>query len=77
MRSWLLLVLLLAPLCTADQKIKCYGEDFLMLRNQMLQCSSQVPQACFTRETGEKGCTTLHFCNRKGWKCCREDLCNA
>ncbi|KAK1791082.1 hypothetical protein P4O66_002119 [Electrophorus voltai] len=36
-------------LVASDYKIQCYGEDFLMLRDQVLQCSSKVPQACYTR----------------------------
>ncbi|KPP76810.1 hypothetical protein Z043_103816 [Scleropages formosus] len=77
MRSWMLLLLLVVPLCAAGYKIECYGEDFLMVRNQLLQCSSRVPQACYSRATGEKGCATLEFCKREGWKCCHEDHCNA
>ncbi|XP_074789914.1 uncharacterized protein LOC109889832 [Oncorhynchus kisutch] len=76
MRAYLVLLLLL-PLCTADYKIECYGEDFLMLRNQLLQCSSKTQQACYTRKTGEKGCARLEFCSRPGWKCCYKDRCNA
>uniref|UniRef100_A0A672Z9K0 Uncharacterized protein n=1 Tax=Sphaeramia orbicularis TaxID=375764 RepID=A0A672Z9K0_9TELE len=56
--------------------IQCYGEDFLMVRNQVLQCSSPEKQACYTRATGEKGCTPLKFCSREGWSCCHTDLCN-
>ncbi|XP_072565828.1 uncharacterized protein [Paramormyrops kingsleyae] len=72
-----LLLLLLLPLCAAQFKIKCIGEDFLMLRNQLLSCSSKVPQACYTRVTGEKGCTTLNFCKSDGWTCCHTNRCNA
>uniref|UniRef100_A0A8C7C7K4 Wu:fj16a03 n=1 Tax=Oncorhynchus kisutch TaxID=8019 RepID=A0A8C7C7K4_ONCKI len=61
----------------SDYKIECYGEDFLMLRNQLLQCSSKTQQACYTRKTGEKGCARLEFCSRPGWKCCYKDRCNA
>ncbi|KAI5108263.1 sorting nexin-4 [Silurus meridionalis] len=50
MKVWFLLFLLL-PLCltTAQFKIECYGEDFLMVRNMVLHCSSKVQQACYTR----------------------------
>nr|XP_055027102.1 uncharacterized protein wu:fj16a03 isoform X1 [Misgurnus anguillicaudatus] len=64
-------------LISADYHIECYGEDFLMVRNMILQCRSKVPQACYTRGTGEKGCVSLEFCERKGWKCCHENHCNA
>ncbi|KAG7462635.1 hypothetical protein MATL_G00186860 [Megalops atlanticus] len=74
MKAWLVLLLLL-PLC-AGYHIECYGEDFLMVRNQLLQCNSEVPQACFKKDSGEKGCTTLEFCQRAGWKCCRKNRCN-
>ncbi|XP_065107829.1 uncharacterized protein [Paramisgurnus dabryanus] len=76
MKAWFVLLLLL-PICTADYYIECYGEDFLMVRNMVLQCRSKVPQACYTRETGEKGCVSLDFCESKGWKCCQEHHCNA
>ncbi|KAA0717669.1 hypothetical protein E1301_Tti014554 [Triplophysa tibetana] len=76
MKAWLILLLLL-PICTADHNIDCYGEDFLMVRNMVLHCRSKVPQACYTRGTGEKGCVRLEFCERKNWKCCHENLCNA
>ncbi|XP_066553327.1 uncharacterized protein LOC136719328 [Amia ocellicauda] len=75
MKAFLVLLLLL-PLCTAFT-IECYGEDFLMVQNQLLRCSSRVPQVCYTRETGEKGCTTLAFCKHPGWKCCDTNRCNA
>ncbi|XP_062851079.1 uncharacterized protein wu:fj16a03 [Trichomycterus rosablanca] len=78
MKAWFLLCLLL-PLClgvAADFKIKCYGEDFLMVKNQVLQCSGKVQQACYTRSSGEKGCCRMEFCSRPGWKCCHTDLCN-
>ncbi|KAG9344554.1 hypothetical protein JZ751_011225 [Albula glossodonta] len=75
-KAWLVLVLLL-PLCAADYEIECYGEDFLMVRNQRLQCRSKVPQACYTRAHGEKGCTVLKQCDMAGWKCCHKNLCNA
>ncbi|XP_072532955.1 uncharacterized protein [Salminus brasiliensis] len=76
MKAWFLLLMLL-PLCLADFKIQCYGEDFLMVRNQVLQCSSKVPQSCYTRASGEKGCARQEFCQRPGWKCCNTNLCNA
>uniref|UniRef100_A0A673Y3H6 Wu:fj16a03 n=1 Tax=Salmo trutta TaxID=8032 RepID=A0A673Y3H6_SALTR len=76
MRAYLVLLLLL-PLCTADYNIECYGEDFLMLRNQLLQCSSKTQQACYIRSSGEKGCARLEFCSRPGWTCCYQDRCNA
>ncbi|XP_062319827.1 uncharacterized protein wu:fj16a03 isoform X1 [Osmerus eperlanus] len=68
-----------SPSCAAAQQftIECYGEDFLMVRNQVLQCSSKVVQACYTRETGEKGCARLEFCDRPGWSCCFKNRCNA
>ncbi|XP_014056390.2 uncharacterized protein isoform X2 [Salmo salar] len=61
----------------ADYNIECYGEDFLMLRNQLLQCSSKTQQACYIRSSGEKGCARLEFCSRPGWTCCYHDRCNA
>ncbi|KAL0964349.1 hypothetical protein UPYG_G00322650 [Umbra pygmaea] len=61
----------------ADHHIECYGEDFLMLRNQLLKCSSKTEQACYTRKSGEKGCARLEFCSRPGWTCCYENRCNA
>lgn len=156
----------MARVCVAaaDYKIRCYGEDFLMVQNLQLDCSSEVKQACYTRgetpahfhsrlqrgvqqppsktspligqastlsptprdsvcgnrrrqcshrvavmqfsswvvsapvlsegafvaadsffflfpllssaENGEKGCTTLNNCARRGWSCCNTDLCN-
>jgi len=27
--------------------------------------------------TGEKGCVSTNFCQRKGWNCCYESKCNA
>ncbi|XP_041107373.1 uncharacterized protein wu:fj16a03 [Polyodon spathula] len=76
MKTLLVLLLLLLPVCTADYTIKCMGEDFVFVTNQVLQCSSKVPQACYTTASGEKGCTTLNFCKTPGWKCCNENLCN-
>ncbi|TRY85630.1 hypothetical protein DNTS_008791 [Danionella cerebrum] len=76
MKTWFVLFLLLLPLSTADHYIECYGEDFLMVRGMVLQCRSKVPQACYTRETKEKGCVSVEFCKRKGWKCCYENRCN-
>uniref|UniRef100_A0AAY4DHJ5 Uncharacterized protein n=1 Tax=Denticeps clupeoides TaxID=299321 RepID=A0AAY4DHJ5_9TELE len=72
-----IILLLLVPVCLADYNIMCYGEDFLMVRNEILQCNSKVQQACYTRKTGEKGCVILDFCKRPGWTCCYEDGCNA
>ncbi|XP_051816445.1 uncharacterized protein wu:fj16a03 [Acanthochromis polyacanthus] len=73
-----LLLLLLLPLCSAQQHyIKCYGHDFLMVNNQLLQCTGRVQQVCYTRETGEKGCTRQEMCSRPGWKCCDTNGCNA
>uniref|UniRef100_A0A3Q0RTA1 Uncharacterized protein n=1 Tax=Amphilophus citrinellus TaxID=61819 RepID=A0A3Q0RTA1_AMPCI len=78
MKAYLVVLLLLLPLFSAEQfSIKCYGEDFLMVRHIVLQCSSKVKQACYTRTGGEKGCTRLEFCSRPGWRCCGTDLCNA
>ncbi|KAJ8418424.1 hypothetical protein AAFF_G00141330 [Aldrovandia affinis] len=52
-KAWLLLLLLL-PLCadtqTTKYHIECYGEDFYMVRNQLLQCNSKVPQACYKKK---------------------------
>ncbi|KAL7877511.1 hypothetical protein SRHO_G00041540 [Serrasalmus rhombeus] len=76
MKAWFLLLLLL-PVCFADYKIQCYGEDFLMVNHQVLTCTSKVLQACYTRSSGEKGCARLEFCQRPGWKCCHTNLCNA
>lgn len=33
----------------ANFNIQCYGEDFLMVRNQLLSCNSKEKQACFTK----------------------------
>ncbi|KAK5854468.1 hypothetical protein PBY51_015530 [Eleginops maclovinus] len=79
MRAYLLLVLLLLPLCSGAPKfsIRCYGEDFLMVRNMPLDCTGKVLQACYTRDNREKGCTRLELCNQPGWSCCHTDLCNA
>ncbi|XP_042288607.1 uncharacterized protein wu:fj16a03 [Thunnus thynnus] len=78
MKCYLLLLLLL-PLCSGAQKfhIECYGQDFLMVDNMLLQCSSKVQQACYTKDNGEKGCTRLEFCSRPGWSCCHTSRCNA
>ncbi|XP_075941495.1 uncharacterized protein LOC142943712 [Anarhichas minor] len=46
-----LLLLLLLPLCSADFTIQCYGEDFLMVNNMLLDCSGPVQQACYTRDS--------------------------
>uniref|UniRef100_A0A667XKU9 Uncharacterized protein n=1 Tax=Myripristis murdjan TaxID=586833 RepID=A0A667XKU9_9TELE len=74
MKAFFLLLLLL-PLCTAQYNIECYGKDYLMVDN-MLQCSGRVRQVCYTRDTGERGCTRLEFCSNEGWKCCFTDRCN-
>uniref|UniRef100_A0A3P9PFE5 Uncharacterized protein n=1 Tax=Poecilia reticulata TaxID=8081 RepID=A0A3P9PFE5_POERE len=72
-----LLLLLLLPLCSAQRfHISCYGEDFLMVNNLLLQCTGKVQQACYTRDNGEKGCTRLENCSRPGWTCCHTDRCN-
>uniref|UniRef100_A0A3B3U7X3 Uncharacterized protein n=2 Tax=Poecilia TaxID=8080 RepID=A0A3B3U7X3_9TELE len=77
MKVYLLLLLLLPPLCSAQQfHISCYGEDFLMVNNLLLQCTGKVQQACYTRDNGEKGCTRLENCSRPGWTCCYTDRCN-
>uniref|UniRef100_A0A665VT27 Uncharacterized protein n=1 Tax=Echeneis naucrates TaxID=173247 RepID=A0A665VT27_ECHNA len=74
MKAYLLLLLLL-PLCS--DYIECYGQDFLMVNNQILQCSLKVSQVCYTRDNGEKGCTRPENCSRPGWRCCKTDRCNA
>ncbi|XP_069033293.1 uncharacterized protein [Embiotoca jacksoni] len=72
-----LLLLLLLPLCSAQKfYIECYGEDFLMVNNQLLQCQGKEKQACYTRDNGEKGCTRLENCSRLGWVCCHSNRCN-
>ncbi|XP_041920966.1 uncharacterized protein wu:fj16a03 [Alosa sapidissima] len=76
MKAYLLLLILL-PLCMADFQIRCKGEDFLMVRDMVLQCSGKTKQVCYTRKTGEKGCAREEFCKRPGWTCCEKDLCNA
>ncbi|XP_041645809.1 uncharacterized protein wu:fj16a03 [Cheilinus undulatus] len=76
MKAYLLLLLLL-PLCSAKKfNIECYGQDFVWVNNMLLQCSSDVEQACYTRDNGEKGCTELHNCSHAGWNCCYTDRCN-
>ncbi|KAG5831305.1 uncharacterized protein wu:fj16a03 [Anguilla rostrata] len=75
MKVWLVLLLLL-PLCTAQFQIECYGEDHLFVRNQLLQCKSKVRQVCYTKVNGDKGCTTLDYCQRPGWTCCEKNRCN-
>ncbi|XP_040906120.1 uncharacterized protein wu:fj16a03 [Toxotes jaculatrix] len=73
-----LLLLLLLPLCSAQQfHIQCFGHDFLMLNNQPLKCNGKFQQACYTRDSGEKGCTMLENCSRIGWTCCHTNFCNA
>uniref|UniRef100_A0A096MCC1 Uncharacterized protein n=1 Tax=Poecilia formosa TaxID=48698 RepID=A0A096MCC1_POEFO len=69
--------ILFPSLCSAQQfHISCYGEDFLMVNNLLLQCTGKVQQACYTRDNGEKGCTRLENCSRPGWTCCYTDRCN-
>ncbi|KAJ8248329.1 hypothetical protein GJAV_G00240850 [Gymnothorax javanicus] len=76
-KAWLALLLLL-PLCTAQlYQIDCYGEDFLTVRNQLLHCRSKVPQACYKKDNGDKGCITLEYCQKTEYKCCYKDRCNA
>uniref|UniRef100_A0AAQ5XQH6 Uncharacterized protein n=1 Tax=Amphiprion ocellaris TaxID=80972 RepID=A0AAQ5XQH6_AMPOC len=84
-----LLLLLLLPLCSGtltpvtlyteaqQHYIECYGHDFLMVNNQLLQCTGKVQQVCYTRDNGEKGCTRLENCSRPGWNCCNTNSCNA
>uniref|UniRef100_A0A8C7X553 Uncharacterized protein n=1 Tax=Oryzias sinensis TaxID=183150 RepID=A0A8C7X553_9TELE len=76
MKCHLLLVLLLLPL-SEDFLIECYGEDYFMVNNLLMQCRGKVQQACYTRSNGEKGCTRLENCSRAGWRCCYTDRCNA
>ncbi|XP_034538061.1 uncharacterized protein wu:fj16a03 [Notolabrus celidotus] len=77
MRAYLLLLLLL-PLCSAKQyNIRCIGHDYLMLNHQQMDCSSDIKQACFIKDNGEKGCIELSFCTKPGWNCCYTDNCNA
>ncbi|KAM7385994.1 hypothetical protein PAMP_002022 [Pampus punctatissimus] len=76
MKGYLLMLLLLS-LCSAQKfHIRCFGQDFLMVNNLLLQCTSKVPQACYSRDSGEKGCTRLDLCSKSGWKCCYTDGCN-
>ncbi|XP_070833170.1 uncharacterized protein [Chaetodon trifascialis] len=78
MKCYLVLLLLLLPLCSAEQfHIQCYGDDFLMVTNLLQDCSGKVQQACYTRDNKEKGCTQLENCSRPGWNCCFTDRCNA
>ncbi|KAM7409200.1 hypothetical protein PAMA_002748 [Pampus argenteus] len=73
-----LLMLLLLPLCSAQKfHIECYGQDFLMVNNLLLQCTSKVQQACYSKDNGEKGCIRLELCSQPGWSCCYSDRCNA
>ncbi|XP_075902320.1 uncharacterized protein LOC142901627 [Nelusetta ayraudi] len=76
MKTYLLLLLLL-PLCSATFRIRCYGHDFLMVQNLLLDCNSEQEQACYTKDDGEKGCTLLKHCSRAGWQCCHTNGCNA
>uniref|UniRef100_A0A8C5GZ32 Uncharacterized protein n=1 Tax=Gouania willdenowi TaxID=441366 RepID=A0A8C5GZ32_GOUWI len=73
MRTHLLLLLLLLPLCTA---IRCHGKDLLYV-NMEIECSGKEKQACYTRDGGERGCARVEVCSRPGWRCCYTDLCNA
>ncbi|XP_059215846.1 uncharacterized protein wu:fj16a03 [Centropristis striata] len=75
MKAYLLLLLLL-PLCSGEHSIRCYGQDFLQVNNLLLDCNSAVQQACYSRVNGEKGCTRLENCSKKGWTCCHTDGCN-
>ncbi|XP_035461942.1 uncharacterized protein wu:fj16a03 [Scophthalmus maximus] len=78
MKVCLLLLLLLLPICSAQQfNIECYGEDFYMVNNQLLTCSGGEQQACYTRDNGEKGCTRVKNCSKDGWNCCHSNRCNA
>ncbi|TNM99393.1 uncharacterized protein wu:fj16a03 [Takifugu flavidus] len=78
MKVFLVLLLVLLPLCSAAKfRIRCQGEDFLMVRDMQLDCRSDTKQACYTRGNGEKGCTALDNCARAGWNCCFTDFCNA
>lgn len=46
-----------------DFKIRCYGEDFFMVRDMQLDCSSEVKQACYTRgETPSASHWMFGFC---------------
>ncbi|XP_061822758.1 uncharacterized protein [Nerophis lumbriciformis] len=76
MKAYLLLLLLL-PLISAQQfTIECHGYDDYMV-NMKLKCqSSDVQQACYTRDNGEKGCIAVDKCSRPGWTCCHSNLCN-
>ncbi|XP_060896870.1 uncharacterized protein wu:fj16a03 [Labrus mixtus] len=77
MKAYLLLLLLL-PLCSAKQfSIQCYGQDFHMVDNMLLDCSSDIKQACYTKDNGEKGCIQLEYCSKPGWDCCHTNGCNA
>ncbi|XP_076022362.1 uncharacterized protein LOC143012907 [Genypterus blacodes] len=78
MKTCMLMLLLLLPLCTVQQHpIECYGHDFPFIIYQRLNCDGKVQQACYTRKSGEKGCTRLDNCSREGWNCCYTNLCNA
>ncbi|XP_049457257.1 uncharacterized protein wu:fj16a03 [Epinephelus fuscoguttatus] len=76
MKVYLLLMLLLPILSAQASNIKCYGEDSVWVRNMLLDCGGPVKQACYTRASGEKGCTTLDNCQQPGWTCCYTDGCN-
>uniref|UniRef100_A0A3P8USL1 Uncharacterized protein n=1 Tax=Cynoglossus semilaevis TaxID=244447 RepID=A0A3P8USL1_CYNSE len=68
---------LLTSVPAQDFYIECLGFDFLMVQNLVLQCRGPVQQACYTRDTGEKGCTPLRNCVKRGWSCCKTNRCNA
>ncbi|XP_077469998.1 uncharacterized protein LOC144084975 [Stigmatopora argus] len=77
MKIFLLLLMLLLPVCSAADSIRCHGEDHLMVRDMILTCdTSRQRQSCYTRENGEKGCIAEENCSRPGTRCCATDLCN-
>ncbi|XP_074531486.1 uncharacterized protein LOC141794839 [Halichoeres trimaculatus] len=77
MKVYLLLLLLVVPLCSAKKHtIHCYGHDHLMLTNLLMECTSDVEQACFTKANGEKGCIQTPYCSKPEWNCCYTDRCN-
>ncbi|KAG8000406.1 hypothetical protein GBF38_002883 [Nibea albiflora] len=54
MKVYLLLLLLLPAICSADFNIQCYGEDFLNVNNMLLDCGGKVQQACYTKDNGRE-----------------------
>uniref|UniRef100_A0A3Q2XDN1 Wu:fj16a03 n=1 Tax=Hippocampus comes TaxID=109280 RepID=A0A3Q2XDN1_HIPCM len=76
MKPFLFLLLLLLPVCSAEFRIDCYSRDPLGMQPPVLNCRSDVEQACYSRDNGEKGCVTLEKCSRPGWTCCDGSLCN-